>query len=64
MTSVCEIVGKMPDLTSGQLYDETEKRRIVLKMLIAEKHLAAGSDPLAHVHPLYYKDGVCERSRV
>jgi hypothetical protein len=52
-----ELVGKMPDPATGELREKKDKRRIILKMLIPEKHLAAGSDPLAHVRKLYFKDG-------
>ena len=52
-----EIKGKMPHSSTGKLREIKESRQIILKMLIPEKHLAAGSDPLAHVRTLYFKDG-------
>jgi hypothetical protein len=51
-----EIRTKKPDALPARL-PETSRRRIILKMLIPEAHLAAGSDPLANVQQLYYKDG-------
>lgn len=52
-----EITGKMPHPATGELREMKQKRQIILKLLIPEKHLAAGSDPLAHVRKLYFKDG-------
>jgi len=60
LESDVETAGKIPDPATGELQEKKEKRRIILKLLIPEKHLTAGSDPLAHVHKLYFKDGDAE----
>jgi len=52
-----EIGAKLPDSKAAKLAPKKETRRIVVKLLIPEKQLAAGADPLAHVRRLYFKDG-------
>jgi hypothetical protein len=60
--------------SSGPPAEDQDGRIIVLKMLIPERHLAVGADPLAHVAEIYYwsrdwpldeepKPGVKERLR-
>lgn len=55
-----ETSGKFPDPATGDLLEKKENRHIILKMLIPQKQLASGADPLAHVRKLYFKDGELE----
>ena len=53
-------VATVPDRVTGELKEQKADRHIILKMLIPEKHLTAGADPLADVRKLYFKDGTME----
>ena len=57
LESRVEILGKFPNPATGALQEKKENRHIILKMLIPEKYLSDGADPLAHVRKLYFKDG-------
>lgn len=52
-----DIVGELPNPATGDLQEKKQNRHIILKMLIPEKYLCAGADPMAHVRKLYFKDG-------
>ena len=49
--------GEMPDAATGVVHNQQSSRRIILKILIPEHCLSAGSDPLAHVRRMYFQDG-------
>jgi hypothetical protein len=52
-----EVSGRLPTPQKPEGADHKEQRHIVLKLLVPERRLAAGEDPLAHVRRLYFKDG-------
>ena len=58
------ILSKLPDPATGELQAKKEDRHIVLKMLIPEKYLSDGADPMTHVQRLYLKDGEKEPESV
>ena len=52
-----EINGSQRDPWANGVVGEGAKRRMVVKLLIPERKLVAGSDPLSHVRKLYFKVG-------